>query len=104
MSGVIRIGFGKLGCIASSPLIEYLLDERADRDDLSVRIVSSGAKMGEDDAEEVAKALIQFKPVLAIAVSPNAGLPGPRRMRSLLRDAGIPTIVVSDAPSRRIIK
>ncbi len=104
MREVIKVGFGKLGCIASSPLIEYLLDERADRDDLSVRVVSSGAKMGETDAEDVAKALIEFKPDLAVAVSPNAGLPGPRKMRTLLKNAGIPTIIVSDAPSRRIVK
>lgn len=104
MKEVVTVGFGKLGCIASSPLIEYLLDERADRDDLVVRVVSSGAKMSEKDAEDVARALIEFKPDLAIAVSPNAGLPGPRRLRSLLKDAGIPTIIVSDAPSRRVVK
>lgn len=104
MKEIVRVGFGKLGCIASAPLIEFLLDERADREDLTVRVVSSGAKMSESDAEEVAKALIEFKPDFAVAVSPNAALPGPRKLRRLLKEAGIPTIIVSDAPSRKAVK
>ena len=98
---VVRIGFGKLGNIGSAPLLEFLLDERADRKDVEVRVVSSGAKMGVDQAADVAQKLIEFKPDLAVVTSPNATLPGPTRLRETLIGARIPTIVISDSPARK---
>ncbi|MEM3593947.1 MAG: F420-dependent methylenetetrahydromethanopterin dehydrogenase, partial [Candidatus Jordarchaeaceae archaeon] len=74
---VIKVGFVKLGNIGSAPLLEFLLDERADRNDIDVRVVSSGAKLNPEQAEEVAKKILDFKPNLVITVSPNAALPGP---------------------------
>ena len=101
---VVKVGFAKVGNIASAPLIEFLLDERADRNDIDVRVVSSGAKMGVEQAEEVAKKLLEFKPDFAVVTSPNATLPGPKRLRELLAEGGIPVIVVSDAPAKKIVK
>ncbi len=100
----VRIGVVKLGNIGAAPLVEMLLDERADRADLDVRLVSSGAKMGIEQAEEIAKKILDFNPSVVIVSSPNAALPGPTKVRETSANAGIPTIVVSDAPAKKIIK
>jgi methylenetetrahydromethanopterin dehydrogenase len=100
---VVRIGFGKLGNIGSAPLVEFLLDERAERKDIEVRVVSSGAKMTVEDGAEVGKVLSEFKPDFAVVTSPNAALPGPAKLREVLMNAKIPTIVVSDNPAKKVI-
>ncbi|MEM3545503.1 MAG: F420-dependent methylenetetrahydromethanopterin dehydrogenase [Candidatus Bathyarchaeia archaeon] len=101
---VVKVGFAKIGNIGSAPMIEFLLDERADRNDIDVRVVSSGAKMGVEQAEEVAARLLEFKPDVVIVTSPNASLPGPTRLREQLAEKNIPVVVVSDAPTKKIIK
>lgn len=101
---VVKVGILKLGCVGTAPLIEYLLDERADRADVDVRVVSSGAKMDPDKAEEVARKLIEFKPHFAVVVSPNAALPGPTKAREILQEAGLPVVVLSDAPAKKAIQ
>jgi methylenetetrahydromethanopterin dehydrogenase len=100
---VVRIGFGKLGNIGSAPLVEFLLDERAERKDIEVRVVSSGARMTVEDGAEVGKTLSEFKPDFAVVTSPNAALPGPAKLREVLMNAKIPTIVVSDNPAKKVI-
>jgi len=99
----VRIGIVKMGCIGTMPLLEFLLDERADREDLEVRVVGSGAKMSPEETAEVSERLLEFKPHIAIAISPNATLPGPTKSRELLLKAGIPTIVISDLPAKKIV-
>ena len=101
---VVRIGFGKLGNIGSAPLLEFLLDERAERKDIEVRVVSSGAKMGVEHATDIAQKLGEFKPDLAIVTSPNATLPGPTKLREILIGSGIPTIVISDSPTKKAVQ
>jgi len=86
------------------PLLEFLLDERADRKDIEVRVVSAGAKMGPEHCSEVATRMVDVKPHFSIFISPNATLPGPSKGRKILADAGIPTIVISDSPTKKIIK
>ncbi|MEM4700029.1 MAG: F420-dependent methylenetetrahydromethanopterin dehydrogenase [Candidatus Nezhaarchaeales archaeon] len=100
---VVKVGIVKLGCVGTAPLLEFLLDERADRADIDVRVVGSGSKMDPDKAEEVAKKLLDFKPDLAIVVSPNAALPGPTKAREVLKEAGLPVVVISDAPARKAL-
>lgn len=95
-----RIGFLKLGCIATSPMIELLLDERAEREDMEVRVLSSGANMGQKQAQDVANSILALKPDLVFVVSPNASTKGPTRARNVLAEAGIPVIVVSDGPKK----
>ena len=99
---VVKVGFVKLGSIGSANLIEFLLDERAERKDLDVRVVGSGAKIGLAQAEEAASKLLEFEPDLAVVTSPNASLPGPTKARELLAQSGVPTIVVSDGPTKKI--
>ncbi|MHA1638047.1 MAG: F420-dependent methylenetetrahydromethanopterin dehydrogenase, partial [Candidatus Thorarchaeota archaeon] len=42
MSKECRIGILKLGCIGAAPLLDLLLDERAERKDIDVVTVGSG--------------------------------------------------------------
>ena len=67
----MRIGIVKLGAIATSLLLDYILDERADREDLEVRTVTSGSKIRESDTE-IAEKIKEFNPDLIIIASPNA--------------------------------
>ncbi|MEM3737674.1 MAG: F420-dependent methylenetetrahydromethanopterin dehydrogenase [Candidatus Bathyarchaeia archaeon] len=100
----VRVGLVKIGNIGSSPLLEALLDERADREDINVRVVSTGAKLDPAQAEEATQKLLEFKPDLLIAASPNATLPGPAKIREIAAKAGVPTIVISDSPSKKAMK
>lgn len=104
VSKVVRVGFVKVGNIGSAPLLEFLLDERAERQDIQARVVSSGAKMTPEDASEVALKMRDFQPDFALVVSPNAGLPGPSKARNILKESKIPTIVVSDGPAKKVVK
>jgi len=99
---MVRVCFAKLGAIGSAVIAEYLLDERADRQDLEVRVVTSGAKMGEKEAEEVASKVLEFDPEIAVVASPNATLPGPKKLRDTLKEKGKKVIVLSDAPAKKI--
>jgi methylenetetrahydromethanopterin dehydrogenase len=95
---MVLIGFLKVGNIATAPMIELLLDERAERDDMEVRVVSSGANMGGRQSEEVARIMVGLKPDLVFVTSPNASTKGPTKARELITAAGIPVVVVSDGP------
>ncbi len=103
MSGekVVKVGILKLGCIGAAPLLDYIFDERADREDIEVHAFSSGAKMDEDSGLSALKYFLEYMPQLAIVISPNAAMPGPTKMREELKKAGIPTITISDAPSKK---
>ena len=95
----VKVGFLKLGNIASSPMLEFLLDERAEREDIDVRVVGSGAKLGPSQAEEIAEKLLELNPDLVILTSPNASLKGPMKAVEKIAGAGKPLIVVSDPPA-----
>jgi methylenetetrahydromethanopterin dehydrogenase len=97
----VKVGFGKLGNIGSSSLLEFLLDERAERKDIEVRVVSCGAKITVEHAAEIGQRLSDFKPDIAVVSSPNAALPGPKKLREVLMSAKIPTIVISDSPAKK---
>jgi len=97
---LIRVGFLKLGNIATAPMIELLLDERAEREDIEVRVVTTGANMSPEQAEEAAKTLLSLKPRIVLITSPNASTPGPKRAREIISGEGVPTVVVSDGPKK----
>jgi len=101
---VTKIGFLKLGNIGSAPLIEFLLDERAEREDIDVRVVGTGAKLGVEQGEEALKRLLEFEPNLIIITSPNANLPGPTKVRERVKEANKLCINVSDSPAKEAIK
>jgi len=96
-----KIGIFKCGNIGTSPLIELLLDELADRKDIKVRTVTTGSKMGAEDIEEALPKLFELNPDLLIVISPNTSLPGPGKVREKISSSGLPGIVISDAPGKR---
>lgn len=96
-----KIGIFKCGNIGTSPLLELLLDELADRKDIKVRTVTTGSKMGPEDVEEAMPKLFELNPDLLIVISPNTSLPGPRKFREKISSSGLPGIVISDAPGKR---
>jgi methylenetetrahydromethanopterin dehydrogenase len=100
MSDTPKIGVVKVGCLASAPLLEYSLDERAERD-IEVRTWSSGAKMDTKSCSEVIEQAIKSSPDLLLVVSPNATLEGPVLVRRKAAESGIPCISISDAPSAK---
>lgn len=104
MKEVVRVGVLKAGCIGTLPLLEFVLDERAERTDIDVRVVGSGAKLGLDQCKEITNLMAQQKPDLIIFVGPAQMSPGPREARRMLADAGIPTVVISDAPAKKVSK
>ena len=95
---VVKIGIIKSGNIGTSPVIDLILDERADRPNIDVRLVGSGAKMNPEQTEEVVPKIKDFNPDFCIFISPNPGAPGPAKARELLSEDNIPSIIVGDAP------
>jgi methylenetetrahydromethanopterin dehydrogenase len=101
---VVKVGFLKLGCIGSALLLEFMLDERAEREDIDVRVVGAGAKLGIEQAEEASRRMLEFKPQIVIVTSPNAALPGPKKAREIIKAAGVPVVVVSDNPAKKSVQ
>lgn len=99
--GVIKLAVLKLGCIGAAPLLDLLLDERADREDLETRSFTSGAKLDPSSCEGATADCIGYGADLVLLVSPNAALPGPTQARDALVEAGVPTIALGDAPSKK---
>lgn len=97
-----KIGVFKCGNIATSPLLELLLDELADRQDIKVRTVTTGSKMSVEDVEEALPKIFEFNPDLIVFASPNVSISGPAKVREKLSQNGIPSIVISDAPGKRV--
>ncbi|KZX16977.1 F420-dependent methylenetetrahydromethanopterin dehydrogenase [Methanobrevibacter filiformis] len=95
---VVKIGIIKSGNIGTSPVLDLLLDERADRPNIDVRVIGSGAKMNPEQVEEVVPKVKEFNPDFAIFISPNPGAPGPAKARELLSGYDIPAVIIGDAP------
>ena len=98
---VFKLGVLKIGCIGTAPLLDLLLDERADRDDLEVRGFTSGAKLDTESCDAALQSLLAYRPDLALIVSPNAALAGPAAVRKALAEKTVPTITLADGPSKR---
>lgn len=95
---VVKIGVIKCGNLGTSPVIDLVLDERADRPNIDVRGVSSGAKMNPEQIEDAVPKIVDFDPDFVVFISPNPGAPGPARARELLSEMDVPAIIVGDAP------
>lgn len=85
-----------------SPLFELLLDELADRQDIRIRTVTTGSKMTAEDVEEALPKIFEFDPNLLVSISPNPSISGPAKVREKFSDSGLPSVIVSDAPAKRI--
>ncbi|MDH7477727.1 MAG: F420-dependent methylenetetrahydromethanopterin dehydrogenase [Candidatus Bathyarchaeota archaeon] len=97
-----KVAVFKCGNIAVSPLFELLLDELADRQDIKTRTVTTGSKMTVEDVEEALPKLFEFDPDLIALICPNPSIPGPTKVREKLAASGVPSLVISDAPAKRI--
>ena len=97
-----KIGIFKCGNIGTSPILELLLDELADRKDIKVRTVTTGSKMGPEDVEEALPKMLEFNSDLFVVISPNTALPGPAKARETFANSGKPGIVITDAPGKRV--
>ncbi len=98
----VKIGVFKCGNIGTAPLFELLLDEIADRKDIKVRVVTTGSKMNVDDVEDALPKIFEFDPDLIVSISPNPSVSGPARAREILSGKGVPSVVISDSPGKRI--
>lgn len=97
-----KIGVFKCGNIASSPIFELLLDELADRQDIKTRTVTTGSKMSAEDVEEALPKILEFNPDLLVLISPNPSIAGPAKAREKFSASDVPSIVISDAPAKRV--
>jgi methylenetetrahydromethanopterin dehydrogenase len=97
-----KIGIFKCGNIGTSPCLELILDELADRKDIKVRTVTTGSKMGLEDVEEALPKIFEFNPDVMIIISPNTALPGPAKAREEVSNRKLPGIVITDSPGKRI--
>jgi len=104
MSQIIKVGVVKAGCIGTLPLIEFLLDERAERTDIDVRVAGSGAKLGLEQCREVTDSMIRQKPDFVLLIGPAQQTQGPSEARRMLAKAVIPTVVISDGPTKKLVK
>jgi len=95
---MFKIGFVKLGNIATSTAIDQSLDEIAERTDIEFKIISFGPKMTEKEGR-AAEELKSWQPQMVVISSPNAATAGPTAAREMFR--GTPTIVISDGPSKK---
>ena len=95
---VVKIGVIKCGNLGTSPVVDLVLDERADRPNIDVRGVSSGAKMSPEQIEDAVPKIMDFDPDFVVFISPNPGAPGPAKARELLSKMDVPAIIVGDAP------
>jgi methylenetetrahydromethanopterin dehydrogenase len=97
-----KVGIFKCGNIASSPIFELLLDELADRQDIKTRTVTTGSKMNAEDVEEALPKILEFDPDLLVLISPNPSIAGPAKAREQFSASGVPSVVISDAPAKRV--
>lgn len=98
----VKVGIFKCGNIGSAPLLELLIDELADREDISVRSVTTGAKMLVEEVEEALPKILDFNPDFIVFTSPNPAVQGPTKAREILLEKKIPSIFISDAPGKRL--
>ncbi len=95
---MFKIGFIKLGNVASSLVADLALDEIAERTDIETKTLGFGAKMTTKEAERSAE-LKAWDPQMVVIVGPNAATPGPTAARELYKD--VPTVVISDGPAKK---
>ena len=102
-NNIIKVGVLKVGCLGTLTLLEMLLDERADRTDIDVRVIGTGAKVGPKQCKEATEIMLKIKPKLVVLVGPAQTTQGPIQARKMLKAAGIPTILISDSPLKKVI-
>jgi methylenetetrahydromethanopterin dehydrogenase len=98
---VFKLAVAKFGCIGAAPLLDLIVDERADREDLEVRGFTSGAKLDPESCNIIVEQIKDYAPDLVLIVTPNAALPGASAARKALAEVKLATITISDGPSKK---
>lgn len=99
----LKIGVFKCGNVGTAPIFELLLDEIAQRKDIVVQTVTTGAKMSLDEVKDAFPKILEFSPDLLMIISPNPSVSGPARAREIAIQNGLNTVVMSDAVAKRMI-
>ena len=99
----IKIGVFKCGNVGTAPIFELLLDEIAQRKDIVVQTVTTGAKMSLDEVKVAFPKILEFSPDLLMIISPNPSVAGPAEAREIAIQNGLNTVVMSDAVAKRMI-
>lgn len=100
----VKIGVFKCGNVGTAPIFELLLDELAQRKDITVRTVTSGSKMSLEEVKDALPKIFEFDLDLLVLISPNPAVPGPVAARNMALEKGVHTIVISDAVAKRMTK
>jgi methylenetetrahydromethanopterin dehydrogenase len=98
---MVHVCFVKCGNIATSTVVDLLLDEIAARENIVVTVIGTGAKMTPEETERISQLLPSIDPDLVVVCGPNAAAPGMVRLRKKLGKLDVPRIVVGDGPSKR---
>jgi methylenetetrahydromethanopterin dehydrogenase len=80
------------------------LDELAQRKDIVVRTVTTGAKMSLEEVRDAFPKILEFNPDLLVIISPNPSVSGPTFAREKAVQKNFKTIIMSDAVAKRMIK
>lgn len=99
----MKIGVVKVGNIGTSTVIDLIFDERADREDIHVRTISTGSKMGHNEVNDVLNRIRKLNVNLLLFISPN---PNARQIKHVLKEISylnIPVIVLGDKPGEKAI-
>jgi methylenetetrahydromethanopterin dehydrogenase len=96
------VGIVKIGNLGITSMLDPMLDERAERQDLDIRVTSSGPKLTEECSKEVAEKILEFNPDLVVIVGPNPTLPGPTEARKIIAESGKPCVIIGDAPGAKL--
>lgn len=102
MTDVVRIGVLKIGCLGIGLLAEYIIDERAKREDVEVFVIGTGSKMSPNQCLSAATELAKQSLDMILVVSPNPGGEGPKSAIEHLGKSGVPTIILTNAASRKV--
>jgi len=102
-SAKVKIGVFKCGNVGTAPLFELLLDELAQRKDITVRTVTTGSKMSLEEVKDAFPKILEFAPDLLVIISPNPAVSGPAAAREIAVQNRINTVVMSDAVAKRMI-
>ncbi len=101
-----RAIFIKCGNLGTTMLVDMLLDERADREDVEFRILSSSVKMDPEYVEDVVQTALDlaedFEPDFIVYGGPNPGAPGPSKARELLSESDYPAVIIGDSPGLKV--
>lgn len=99
---MVRVGVFKSGNIGTAPILELLLDELADRKDITVRTVTTGSKMDVEAVEDSIGKIFDFAPDIVLFASPNTSAHGPAKAREFLSKRKVPAVVFTDGPGKRV--